>query len=55
LHIYGDNYQAINNYDDSFIYKKGKIVHADYWEQDRFVECAGGIHFFLTKEEAERY
>ena len=40
-------------FNPSFIYGVGKRVVADRWEEDRWVECGGGIHFFLTKEEAE--
>ena len=42
-----------SQYDISFIYEVGKIVSAPY--DDRIEECSTGIHFFLTKEEAERY
>lgn len=55
LHIYGGHKKAISVHDKKTEYVKGAIVKADYWEQNRFIECAGGIHFFLTKEEAERY
>ena len=36
-------------------YKVGKTVKCDKWDSDRWNECSGGIHFFITKEEAERY
>lgn len=36
-------------------YRKGKIVHCDEWCEDRWQECAGGIHFYLTREEAEAH
>jgi hypothetical protein len=36
-------------------YKKGKTVRCDSWCEDRWQECAGGIHFFITKEEAEAF
>jgi hypothetical protein len=36
-------------------YAVGKIVHCDKWEPDRWIECGGGIHFFMTREEAEAY
>ena len=25
------------------------------WEEDRWIECGGGIHHFLTRTEAEAY
>jgi hypothetical protein len=55
LHIYNGHDVAYSSYDNKTEYRKGNIVVADYWEQNRFKECAGGIHFFLTKAEAERY
>jgi len=36
-------------------YQKGKIVKCDKWEEDFTQECAGGIHFFITRLEAEQY
>ena len=36
-------------------YTTGKIVRCDKWESDRWIECGGGIHFFLTRIEAENY
>jgi hypothetical protein len=42
--------------DDSFIYRVGRIVRPkNGYNADRWNECAGGIHFFLTREEAEEY
>ena len=34
-------------------YRKGTTVHADKWDDDRWSECSHGIHFWLTREEAE--
>jgi hypothetical protein len=42
-------------HDHSTLYRPGKIVHCDKWEEDRWVECGGGIHFFITRYEAENY
>jgi hypothetical protein len=36
-------------------YRKGHIVHADKFDDDIRVECTHGIHFFLTRKEAEEY
>ena len=36
-------------------YRKGAIVRCDKWDEDRWNECSGGIHFFLTREEAEAF
>lgn len=41
-----------SGYNRNFIYKPGTFVYADHFERNRWKECAGGIHFFLTREEA---
>jgi hypothetical protein len=46
---------GISVYDNRTEYRVGKIVRCDKWESDRWVECGGGIHFFLTRLEAENY
>jgi hypothetical protein len=38
-----------------FTYVVGETVRPDQWEPDRWQECAGGIHFFITREEAVAY
>jgi hypothetical protein len=34
-------------------YHPGTRVYPDSWDPDRWNECSHGIHFFLTREEAE--
>ena len=46
---------GISNHDNRKEYRVGKIVRCDKWNENRFVECGGGIHFFLTRIEAENY
>jgi hypothetical protein len=36
-------------------YRAGTIVRCHEWEANRWIECGGGIHFFLTRVEAENY
>lgn len=36
-------------------YNKGATVEADEWDDDIRVECTHGIHFFMTKKEAEQW
>ncbi len=36
-------------------YKVGEIVYPDKYDPDPRVECTHGIHFFLTREEAEEW
>jgi uncharacterized protein YjbI with pentapeptide repeats len=46
---------GVSKHDNSFIYKTGETVHPTApFEEDRWIECASGIHFYLTLEEAKR-
>ena len=36
-------------------YEAGKEVLPDKWDPDRWNECSHGIHFFITREEAEAW
>ncbi len=36
-------------------YKTGETVKCHEWNTDRLVNCGGGIHFYLTREEAEAH
>lgn len=44
-----------SRYDYEFIYRVGETVYPDKWDEDRWNECSSGIHFFLTRREAEEY
>ena len=44
-----------SDYDSSFIYKVGKIISIDNFDNDRWRECAPGIHFFMNRENAINY
>lgn len=44
-----------SNYNSNFIYETGKTVECEHWDEDRWNECSGGIHFFITRVEAEEY
>lgn len=46
---------AESSYDKTFIYKIGEIVSVDNFDDDRFNECAPGIHFFIDRELAVHY
>jgi len=37
------------------LYEVGKETVADKWDCDRWNECSHGIHFFMTKAEAEEW
>jgi hypothetical protein len=36
-------------------YEVGQITRADEWDDDRWNECSHGIHFFLSRHEAEQW
>ena len=40
---------------DTIIYKKDKTIRADKFDPDIRFECSNGIHFFITRKEAEDY
>lgn len=42
-------------FDKTFNYELGKEVSVDNFDEDRSHECAPGIHFFMTWEEAANY
>lgn len=42
-------------HDITFVYKTGEKVIPSGFDKDRWQECAPGIHFYLTREEAEAY
>ncbi len=46
---------GISMHDGKTEYRVGKIVRCDKWNDNRWVECGGGIHFFITRAEAEAY
>ena len=46
---------GVSQNDCNFVYKVGEPVRPDSWDEDRWNECSHGIHFFLTRYEAENY
>jgi len=46
---------GVSKYDGKTLYEKGCVVECDTWGEDRWNECVGGIHFFITRQEAEDY
>ena len=44
-----------SDYDNSFIYEVGKTVEVTNFSEDRWKECAKGIHFFINRQEAIDY
>lgn len=47
---------ALSMFDSSFVYKVGEVVTpTNEFDPNRWNECAGGIHFFVDKDEAISY
>ena len=46
---------AYSLYDHDFVYRKGESIIPDAFDDNRWNECSHGIHFFITREEAEEY
>ncbi|MBE6069663.1 MAG: pentapeptide repeat-containing protein [Clostridium lundense] len=47
---------AYSRWDLGFTYKVGETVEpTEPFEEDRWLECASGIHFFMTFDEAVKY
>ena len=41
--------------DENFVYRAGEMVYAKNFNPDRFVDSGGGIHVWMTREEAIAY
>lgn len=46
---------GISQHNASVQYKPGEIVRSDSFDENRWNECSNGIHFFITRAEAEAY
>ena len=46
---------ATSRYQKDFKYEINKIVQVEDFNENRFEECAPGIHFFITRDEAVDY
>lgn len=46
---------GVSQYDRTTTYRAGERVTCGNWCEDWQRECAGGIHFFITREEAEAH
>ena len=47
--------KGVSYEDADFVYEVGKEMTPDSFDDDRWNECSHGIHFFITREEAEKY
>lgn len=46
---------AISQYDHSFVYEINKEISVSDFDENRWHECAPGIHFFMSEKEALEY
>ena len=46
---------GISQHDGKTEYRAGERVTCDVWSEDWQEECAGGIHFYITRDEAEAH
>ena len=46
---------ALSDYDNFFTYVVNEEVFEPNFDENRWHECAPGIHFFMTKKEALEY
>ena len=44
-----------SDYDSSFVYRVGETVGVQNFDENRWNECAPGIHHYITREEAVRH
>ena len=44
-----------SNYSKEFVYRVGEVAEVPNFDDNRWNECAPGIHFFITREEAVKY
>jgi hypothetical protein len=49
------NMKAESCHTEGFYYETGQIVRPDKWDGDWTNECGGGIHFYITRAEAEAH
>ena len=48
--------EGVSKHDNSFKYRVGETVRPrGPFDENRWEECGSGIHFFITRDEAERY
>ena len=47
--------EVASGYDRNFVYRVGEIAEEPKYDEDRWKECAPGIHFFINRQEAVDY
>ena len=52
----GETVDVITNINEKeCVYKVGEMVYPDYFDDNRWIECSHGIHFFINKQSAIDY
>jgi hypothetical protein len=54
LEVFGADV-GVSGYNPNVKYRKGERVTCHEWEENRWIECGGGIHFYITRVEAEAH
>ena len=54
LELFGEGI-AVDKHTGKVLYKVGETVRPDKYDDSLTTECTNGIHFFVTREEAEAY
>ena len=47
--------EVASGYDRNFVYRVGEIAEEPIYDENRWEECAPGIHFFINRQEAVDY
>ena len=47
--------EARSQHNSSIVYRVGEFITVDKFDENRWEKCSSGIHFFITKLEAENY
>jgi hypothetical protein len=47
--------EVCSDYDSSFVYRVGETVEVQNFDENRWNECAPGIHHYITRGEAVRH
>ena len=47
--------EGTSSCDAAIKYRTGETVTPDSFDENRWAECSSGIHFFITREEAEAW
>lgn len=53
LEVHGAEFGVTDSYGPVTEYRVGERIFADAWDEDWKNVCSNGIHFFITRQEAE--